>query len=346
MKCTLTATPRTPTILACEVAKENPSMCIWFSHVPTNRVLPRTEETFQDLCLAERFHRPSDLLRLLWPEMRLKIRLDLLMHSNRVPIALLPAAIPIHTCTRCLHLTLTEENTIDSNIHRMATLRGDHNQDPMGTEEHHPPAIIPILLLLTVITGTRGHQISPTWKESPVTPEPPQIEVDERRFVPIQDTPTMISEGLPPLEAMANVLLPRRINKTSYSRCLSNRRTNHTFITFRLRRHRAFLLHGEIPAKECVLPVTPRNFRCFRFPATTAAIANTTRVDGSRHGLRFRRGHRGHTDRRWCDQFCEQDTLLVLVRCSILIFLQNCLFIGSRLLQTGWGGKRNFVMKF
>ena len=43
-------------------------MCIWFSHVPTNQVLPRTV-TFQDLCLAERFHRPSDLLRLLWPEM-------------------------------------------------------------------------------------------------------------------------------------------------------------------------------------------------------------------------------------------------------------------------------------
>lgn len=266
------------------------------------------------------------------------------MHSSRVPIALLPAAIPIHICTRCLHLTLTEENTIDSNIHRMATLRGGHHQDPMGTEEHHPPAIIPILL--TVITDTWGHQISPTWEESPETPELPRIEVDERRFVPIQDTTTMISEGLPPLEAMANVLLPRRTNKTSYSRCLSNRRTNHTFITLRLRRHRAFHLHGEIPAKGCVLPVTPRNFQCSRFPATTAAIANTTRVDGSRHGRRFRRGHRGHTDRRWCDQFCEQKTLLVLVRRSILIFLQNFLFIESRLLQRAWGGKSKFVMKF
>lgn len=324
MNCTLTAMPRKPTILVCGVARENPSMCIWFSHVQTNRELPRMEEMFLDLCPIDRFHLLSDLPRLLWLEMFPKASQDLLIRTSRVPIALPPVAIPTHTCTRCLHLTLTEENTTGSNIHRMATRLGGHHRDLTDTEELLPLDIIPIPLLLTAITVIQGHLISLTWKASLVNLVLLRSEAVERRSVLIQVTTTTTSEDLPLLEAMANDLLLRRVNKISCSRCLSSRQTSHTFITLRLQ-HLAFLLQGDLPATGCVLQVIPKNFPCSRFLATTAAIVSTTREDGSHPAQRYQRGHSLHTDRRRWVQFFWQDTPLALISSSIFSFLQNIL---------------------
>ena len=255
-------------------------------------------------------HRRKDLPRPQRPETRARPKLPI--RSSRVPINLLLGVIPIHTCTRCLRHTPMEENTKDTHIHPMVILLGDHHRARMDTEER-PPGIIPIPH--TVITGIRGHRS--TWRVNPAMLDLPRREAGEMPFVPIIRTNITIPTkwaGRPPLGVKASARRLRRANKTSCSRCpFSRRASRFTFPTLGLRLLRAFPLRGETLVKGSVPLATPKNFRCFRFPATAAAIANTTKGAGSHQCRRYRRDQKGLADR--CNEFCEggDKTLAIII---------------------------------